>query len=269
MLFRTRGADNLFLQLRSSLREPEFWAYSSWLDIVTRYRRSRLGVLWILLPPLLYVGGIGYFYGKLLGASVLSFIPHLGLGYLLFRMISMVINESASVLPGHQSFILDGHVRLTDFVLRVIAKALFYFVAALPVIAVAVSFAPGLSLIGAVLSAGGFFLVLLNLVWLATIIGLVGARFPDIHELMGSIFIFAFILTPILWSADRAPLNSLHGVLMRMNPLFHLVEVVRAPLLGERLDPTTPFYLAVMTVAGWLLAYLFYRRYARFVPLWM
>lgn len=269
MRFRGEGANNFFRQLKASLSEPEFWAYSSWLDIVTRYRRSRLGVLWVLMPPVLYVGGIGYFYGRLLGAELFTFIPHLGLGYLLFRMISMVINESASVLPNHQSFILDGHVRLTDFVLRVVAKALFYFFAALPVIVVAVSLSPDLDLLGVLLSIAGLLLVLVNLIWMGTIISLMGARFPDIHEVMGSIFIFAFILTPILWSADRAPLGTLHGFLMRINPLFHLIEIVRAPLLEEHLDPTTPVYLAVMTVGGWCAAYLFYRRYSRFVPLWL
>ena len=39
----------LLRDIGRSLREPEFWAYSSWLDIVTKYRRSRLGIIWLLL----------------------------------------------------------------------------------------------------------------------------------------------------------------------------------------------------------------------------
>lgn len=269
MSVRDARFGNVFHQLHASFKAPEFWAYSSWLDIVTRYRRSRLGLFWMLLPPVLYIAGIGYFYGRLLGADLPHFVPHLGAGYLLFRLISMVINDAASVLPAHQAFILDGRVRLTDFVLRVIAKSLFYFISALPVLVVAVSLAPGVSVPGVVLALLGMLLLLANLLWIATIVGLLGARFPDIHELMGSIFIFAFILTPILWDAGRAPAATVHGMLMRANPLFHLIEIVRAPLLGTSLDSTTPPYLALMTVLGWCGAYVFYRRYWRFVPLWL
>ena len=47
---RTRaaaGAPGLTASLVASLRSPSFWLYSSWLEIVTRYRRSSIGVLWL------------------------------------------------------------------------------------------------------------------------------------------------------------------------------------------------------------------------------
>jgi ABC-type polysaccharide/polyol phosphate export permease len=48
-----------------------------------------------------------------------------------------------------------------------------------------------------------------------------------------------------------------------------MIEAIRAPLLGEPLVASTFWYLGVMTVVGWALAWLLYRRYARFVPLWV
>jgi ABC-type polysaccharide/polyol phosphate export permease len=38
-----------------------------------------------------------------------------------------------------------------------------------------------------------------------------------------------FFLTPILWEIDRS--NGLQKVAL-FNPLFHLVDIVRAPMLG-------------------------------------
>ncbi|MFC5571459.1 ABC transporter permease [Lysobacter yangpyeongensis] len=260
---------SLLSDFAESIRRPEFWAYSSWLGIVTKYRRSRLGLLWLVLPSMLYVGGIGYYFAKLQGHEVGTFMPHMGVGYALFRLLSMVINDGSSVLPGHQSFILDGHPRLTDFFLRVLANASFYFCATLPVLAVALSVATGFRWEGLLLALPALALVLCNAAWIAAAIGLLGARFPDIHELMGSVFIFGFILTPILWDPSRAPPGTPHGILMRANPLFHLVQVVRAPLLGESIEPFTFAYLAAFTSLGWLLASYAYRRYARYVPVWV
>ena len=259
----------LLRHLAASLREPEFWAYSSWLDIVSKYRRSRLGIVWLLLPPALYVAGIGYFFARLQGADPMHFIPHLGLGYLIYRLSSNVITESCSVLPGHSSFILDGHLRLTDFVLRTMAKALFYLAAALPIIVVVLCMTPDLQWVGVATALPALIWVLVNLIWISVSMALLGARFPDVIELTGSIFLFAFILTPILWYADRAPPGTVHGTFMRINPLFHMVEVVRAPMLGEPLENGTLVYLGIMTVVGWVLAIWLYRRSSRFVPIWV
>src|SRR5688572_13548931 len=154
----------LLKHLAASLREPEFWAYSSWLDIVSKYRRSRLGIVWLLLPPALYVAGIGYFFARLQNTDPLHFIPHLGLGYLIYRLASNVITESCSVLPGHSSFILDGHLRLTDFVLRTMAKALFYLAAALPIIVVVLCMTPDLQWLGVLTALPALLWVLSNLV---------------------------------------------------------------------------------------------------------
>lgn len=259
----------LLRDMARSLREPEFWGYSSWLDIVTKYRRSRFGLVWLLLPPALYVGGVGYFYALLSKADPLAYMPHLALGYLLFRLLSNVITESCSVLPGHASFILDGHLRLTDFVLRTLAKALFYLAAALPLVVLVLAFSPSVQPLGLLAVPPAFCVVILNLTWISVVVALLGARFPDVGELTGSLFIFGFILTPILWTAEYAPYGTPHGTFMRINPLYHMIEIIRAPLLGATLERLTFVYMAVMTVLGWLVAAHLYRRYSRFVPVWV
>lgn len=259
----------LIRDLKASLREPEFWAYSSWLDIVTKYRRSRLGIVWLLFPPVLYVGGIGYFYALLQKTDPLVSIPPFAIAYLLYRMFTNVVTESCTVLVGHAGFILDGHLRLTDFMFRTMAKALFYLVSALPLVVVVMVLSPAIHPIGLVTLLPAFALVVGNLFWMSAVVALVGARYPDVSEITGSIFIFAFILTPILWPPKYAPYGTPHGTFMRINPLYHMIEIVRGPLVGEAIEPLTYYYMAGMTVLGWALAIVLYRRYSRFVPVWV
>jgi ABC-2 type transport system permease protein len=249
--------------LAESLRNPAFWGYSTWLDIVTRYRKSTLGLLWMLVPPSLYIFGMGYFFARIQGIDPFVFMPHLGLGYLLFRLISMVLIESTSVLPTHAGHILDGRVRLTDFVLKVLVRALFYVL--VPVIVLS----PDSHLGGTFLALGGLVLMLLNLMWLSGVVSLFGARFPDTHEFMGSIFVLGFVVTPILWYPSAAPPGTMHGLVMRLNPAFHLIEVVRAPLLGEPVEPLSLVVCVVGALLGWALWIAVYRRFHRYVALWV
>ena len=255
--------------LAESLRNPAFWGYSTWLDIVTRYRKSKLGLLWMLAPPSLYIFGMGYFFARIQAIDPFVFMPHLGLGYLLFRLISMVLIESTSVLPTHSGHILDGRVRLTDFVLKVLVRALFYLLSSLPVLLPVVVLSPDTHVGGTLLALGGLVLMLLNMMWLAGVVSLFGARFPDTHEFMGSIFVLGFVVTPILWYPSAAPAGTLHGLVMRLNPAFHLIEVVRAPLLGEPVETASLVFCAVAALLGWSLWIWAYRRYHRFVALWV
>lgn len=252
-----------------SFRNPGFWTYSTWLELVTKYRRSRLGLFWALCPAVIYMFGVGGFFGHLQGHEASTFIPHLGIGYVVFRLITISLSECTTTLPGHSNFIMDGRVRLTDYILRVVAKAMFYFVMSLPAMAVALTISSTLRVEGLVLALPAFIVVLLNIGWMGAIVAVLGARLQDIHELIGSVLMFSFLFTPIIWFADQAPEGTLRGTIARANPLYHMIESVRAPLLGEPIENLTYIYLAVMLVGGWLLASLIYRRYARFVPVWV
>jgi len=252
-----------------SFRQPDFWTYSTWLELVTKYRRSRLGLFWALLPAIVYMFGVGAFFGHLQGHDPRDFIPHLGIGYVIFRLITISLSEATTALPAHASFILDGRVRLTDYILRVVAKALFYFAMSAPALLVAVAISPSFQWEGLLLAVPAFVLVLLNIGWMGAIGAVLGARLQDVHELIGSILMFAFLFTPIIWFASQAPADTLRGGIARANPLFHMVESVRAPLLGEPIEISSYVYLGVMLLAGWLAAAIIYKRYARYVPVWV
>lgn len=260
---------SLFRDYVESVRQPEFWVYATWLVLVTKYRQSRLGLLWAMIPAGLYAFGIGWFFSSFMNVSARDFIPHLGLGYVVYRLVTASLNEATTVFSGHSTFILDGRVRLTDYILRVIGRGFFYFVLASPVVAAALAISGSFNFWGLVILPVTISIVLLNIAWLGIIVGVIGARLPDVHQLVGSVLMFSFLFTPILWFADQVPANSLRGGIARANPLFHLVEIVRAPILGNPIETVSLVYLSGLLVVGWLLAAVIYRRYARFVPIWI
>ncbi|WP_187775711.1 ABC transporter permease [Luteimonas suaedae] len=252
-----------------SLRHPEFWVYATWLVLVTKYRQSRLGLAWAMVPSGLYAFGIGWFFSSFMGVPPREFIPHLGLGYVVYRLVTASLNEATTVFSGHSTFILDGRVRLTDYVLRVIGRGFFYFLLSVPVLAVALAISPSFDPWGLLVLPATITIVLLNIAWLGVLVGVIGARLPDVNQLVGSILMFAFLFTPILWFSDQVPISSVRGGIARANPLFHMVELVRAPLLGKPVETSTCIYLLCFLLLGWLLATVVYRRYARFVPIWI
>ncbi|MDQ3525970.1 MAG: ABC transporter permease, partial [Chloroflexota bacterium] len=250
-------------------RNPEFWALSGWLDIVVRARKSRFGILWLLVPSIVYVFGLGAFFAAMQGRSFGQFAAHVALGSMVFRTLMSSVVESSNVFSARGAFIMDGHMRLTDYLLESLAKTFFQFCMFVPATAVALAMFGNVSPLGFAWLPASLGLIYVNGLWITVVFSLVGARFPDFGQLIGNISIFMFLLTPIIWYPDTMPADSIRGQLMRFNPFYHFVTIFRAPFLGEPVETFSLVYVAVMTVVGLLLATLLYRRYARYVSLWI
>lgn len=255
--------------LADSLRNPGFWAFASWLDILVRARRSRLGLLWLLAPSIVYVYGLGSFFASMRGKDMIEFAPHVALGAMVFRTLMSTVIGSSGVFVASHSFIMDGNVRLTDYLMQSLAKAFFDMCMYFPVVLLALALAPQVHVLGLLQAPFWVMLIYVNALWISVVFSLIGARFNDFSQLLGNVSIFIFLLTPIIWEVDMMPAETVRGQLMRINPFFHFVELFRAPILGDAVELTSYLYVTAFTLSGLMLATLLYRRYSRFVPLWI
>jgi ABC-2 type transport system permease protein len=263
------GGFHLWSDLRASLGNPEFWAFSSWLDLLVRARRSALGPFWLMAPALVYVFGLGSFFAEMQGKRIGEFAAYVALGAMVFRTLMSAVIGSSNVFNSSQSFIMDGQMRMTDYLLQSLAKSFFDLCMYLPVTVVALALFGGFSWEGLLWAPVTLLVIYVNGLWITVVFALGGARLPDLGQLVQNVSIFLFLLTPIIWYAETMPAGSLRGQLMRFNPFYHFVTLFRAPILGQPVEPASYWYVGIMTVGGLVLATVLYRRYARFVPLWI
>lgn len=260
---------SFWADLKASFRSPEFWMYSSWLDIITRYRRTRLGLVWIVIPSAVFVAAIGNVYAMVMGHEPEFYMPYLAVGYLLFRFMTQCLSESGSILRTHKSFIMDGRVRMTDYVLRSIAKAFFFYVCSFVVVIAAVAWSPLTSVWSLLTVALSLPVVILNSLWLSSCMSMIGARYADSSEMVTTLMRFGMLLSPILWVGDRFPPGTFGWWAVQLNPAYHLITIVRNPILGEPIPVSSMWFVGVLTILGWCLTSIVYRRYSRFVPIWI
>jgi ABC-type polysaccharide/polyol phosphate export permease len=84
--------------------------------------------------------------------------------------------------------------------------------------------------------------------------------------MVASLLQVAFFGSPILWPATTVGQNSL---IVQMNPIYHLLEIVRAPLLGE--SPTWLSWCVSLSsiVVGTLAAMLLFHRTCHRIVYWI
>ena len=247
-------------------RAHHLWFLLGWQDIRRRYRRSVLGPFWLTLSMGALVGALGTLYGMLFKVEIAVYVPHLALGFIVWALISSVITEGCHVFINAESIIKQVGLPLSVHVNRLLWRnLLILFHNALVFVVVAAVFGiwPGWA---GLLALPGLVLLCLNGLWVVFLFGIVSARFRDVPPIVASIVRICFFVTPIIWMPELVPQRAM---VLEINPFYHMVEVVRAPLLGK--VPALSSWIAVlsMTIGGWVLAFAFFRRYRWRIAYWV
>lgn len=243
--------------------------YATWLQFLIRYRRTLLGPLWIIITPALFIGFLGLLYAEIGNIPASSFIPHLAIGLVFWTLINSFVTNSTVIFIHGKAQILQGTLSIPSIIMMNIFTNILTFAHQLIIIcAVLVYLRIDMSAY-AFLSIIGFALIVLNGVWLSFVFGILGARYRDLQEIVQAVMRIAFLATPIIWMPGETGRGGVLGIYLTINPFYHFLELVRAPLLGASIQPISWIVVITITLLGGSLAYWFHRRFSALVPLWI
>lgn len=239
-----------------------------WQDVRQRYRRSSLGPFWLTISMGVMIGTIGIVFGQIFKAPMSEFFPFLAVGIILWAFISGMLTEGCTGFTEAEGMLKQLPIPLFVYILRVVWRnmlVLAHNIVILPIIFLSVG--KPLTLM-AFASIPGLLLVIVNLTWMALIVGILSARYRDLPPIIASIIQVLFYLTPIIWMPSLLP-ERVGVYLLDLNPAYYLLEIIRAPLLGSMPTVTNWLVVGVMAILGWGVALFFYGRYKRRIAYWL
>jgi len=219
------------------------WVRLGWNDILQRYRRSMLGPFWLTASMAVMVIALGGLYSQLFNTPIHDFLPYLCVGLLLWNLMSSFLIEGGALFTGAESYIKQVRLPYSVYVYRSCWSKLIIFAHNFIIyfgILLYFQIWPGAV---ALLAIPGLLLLLLNSAAITLCIGLVSARFRDVPQLINSLVQIIFFVTPIMWKPE---LLRGRTYIADLNPFYHLLEIVRAPLLGDL--PLARNYIAVLLI---------------------
>ncbi|HHW4678878.1 MAG TPA: ABC transporter permease [Xylella sp.] len=117
----------------------------------------------------------------------------------------------------------------------------------------------------ALLSITGFLVLVFNTAWVTLILSMMCARYRDLAKIVSNATQVICYLTPVIWMTTHFPAST-SEYLLKLNPVYHIVEIVRAPLLGNVPSALNWQISISLAVIGWILATFIYNRYKRRIP---
>ena len=251
----------------------ERWIYVAWFSFIVQFRRTTLGPLWLILNPLLFIVLLGTLYSKVGRVEPAILIPSMTVGVIVWTLIGGFLAQSATVFQRNRAQLLQGSMNLIEIALVEVIKIVLQFLHQIIIIVgVFIIYMQPVTLYS-LLGLVGLALVIANGFWLTMIIGIVGARYRDLAQVMTAMLRIAFLATPIIWVVPGIalgdPRGGLLGPFLFFNPFYHFLEIIRAPLLGNPIAWSTWIVVFLVTIGGFALLDFMQKRFARLVPLWI
>ena len=253
--------------------QHELWLQLGWQDIKQRYRRSTLGPLWITIATGVMSLALGLLYSMLFQIDVAEFLPHVTVGFIVWGFISGCIKDGANVFIENEGLIKQLPSALSVHVYRLVWRQLLFLAHNMVIwLLLVLIFRIPLTL-HTLLFIPGLALLVVNGVWVAMFFGMVATRFRDVAPLLEALVQLLFYVTPIVWTTktlrEQGGEVAQRARIAELNPLYHYLEIVRAPLIGEPV--ATYHWLIVLagTVIGLFLAMLAMKFWRFRVPYWV
>jgi O-antigen export system, permease protein len=242
--------------------------YLAKADIRQRYRRSILGPWWITISTGVMIACIGVIFGTLFKSPLKEFLPFLSAGLILWGFISSTIMEGTSVLIGAEAIIKQLPIPIFSHIIRMVGRNLIVFFHNLiifPIVCLCVQKGINWNIL---YFFPGVVILTLNLLWISLLLAIICTRFRDMTQIVSSLLQIAFYITPIIWMPSLLPARA-SMMLLDPNPVYHLLAIVREPLLGQA--PTITNWLVSIGVflSGSLFSILLFNKYRARISYWL
>ncbi|MBM3486316.1 MAG: ABC transporter permease [Alphaproteobacteria bacterium] len=242
------------------------WGLMGWNDIRQRYRRSLIGPFWLSLSMAVMVIALGFLFSTIFKIDIADYLPFLTLGFLAWAFIAQCVTEGCATFIEAEGFIKQMPLPYSTFVYRVVWRNLIILAhnsVVYVVVALIFGIWPGAT---ALLVLPGLVLLVLNAAWLGILVGALCARFRDVPPIVSSLLQMVFFVTPIIWKPELAGDRMLF---VDLNPFFHFVELIRAPLLGHAPAAASWLVCIAVTAVGWIATALVFRRCRARIAYWV
>ena len=247
----------------------ERWLTLAWTDIRLRYRRTKLGPFWMTLNTAFMILSVGAVWGFIFHMPMREYLPYFAVGMVAWNFISLCIVEGCRVFLDSAHLIKAVPNPPILYVWRSMARQiiclghnLVFLVVLWVVLMRPLDW-------GALAAIPGLLLLATTLFGAILVLSILCARYRDIPQFITSVLQVLFLVTPIIWSTGKIGVDQIPGIILHANPLFNLIEVIRAPVLGH---PTTSANWLIATFTAGLVLVLglgLYGRFAKRIPYWI
>ncbi|RAP37445.1 ABC transporter permease [Legionella quinlivanii] len=225
-----------------------FWSHLALADLRSRWRRSAMGIFWSIIQPLGMTLLLALVFSRLFHVNITYYAPYILSGLIVWEFIGSSLTGGSLAFVQADAYIKQCKHPLAIYTLRLIISNIIVLALASIVLWIWALVVMPENFGFCWLAIFTFFPLLAIIVWpLASLLAYLGTRFRDIPHAMGLILQVVWFISPVYFEAKMFRNGGLNA-LVDYNPLYHLLQLIRAPVL-EGKWPTLDNYLVCLAAA--------------------
>ena len=217
-------------------------------EVVLRYKRSLLGVWWVLLNPLLTMAVLWVVFSHVFRFETgVPYAVYLLSGLVLYTFFDQAVSGAGGAMLSNAAVLSKVHVPSEVVCVSVaLGAAVNFALGLLPLLAImliaGVALQPTLPLV--LLPA---VLLLVTAVGLGLLLAPLTVRFQDTTQITRVALLLGLYASPVFWPPSIV--EGRWGDAIEVNPLFHFLRAVRATLYEGTLGPWSAWAVMAGTAA--------------------
>lgn len=236
-------------------------------ELFSTLQLSKLGPLWLIIQPLLWMLAMIALLRPTQVAQQPIYALYVALGVIFYHGIQTFMTRGAQVFTREKGHILNVPLPLSVFVLKNAMLVLTEIAIASP-IAVATMLVIGLPPSPVMLLAIPGLVIFLSFgVGLTLLLGTLAARIVDIVQAVQSAMRVLLFLTPVFWVPEG--MHGVRHIFAYYNPLYYMLLVVRAPLMGVAPEPWQWLVALACALVALVAGIACFARFRERIPVWI
>jgi ABC-type polysaccharide/polyol phosphate export permease len=253
--------------MQRALRHRQFVWVLAKKDIFAGTHLTILGPVWLVLQPLLWILAMFYLVQPTLPNQKVNYQLYIAIGVILYSSVQTFITGGTQVFVREKGLILNVALPLSVFAFKNAARVVIEMLIMSPIILVTMIFYPPASGPAMFLAIPGLLILFVFGFGVTLALGTLSARFADVIYMTQALMRVMLFVTPVFWLPDltRGP----RLLIANLNPLYHLLAVVRDPLMGK-VPPLIHYQIAIpLALTAFVVGLLLFTRFRGRVPVWI
>jgi len=226
-------------------------------DIKFKFRRSKLGLLWTILQPLLLTMIIAAVFGFVFKQKVGTYAPYILSGILVWDIISAAVIGNGSSFIQAEAYIKQFAHPIMIYPIRASLVSIINFLIATTGLFAWVLFVYPQNVLTAIISLPLTAFIYFIMAWSISVISShMYVRYRDYPFVMSLALQLLWYLSPVFFKEEMFLSNPMLHVLFVVNPITHILMLMRQPFLSGCFADTVSYVYslsiaAILLIVAW------------------
>lgn len=227
--------------LRGIWEARYFWLHLARAELKYKFRRSRLGLLWTVINPLMLMLMITLIFGNLFDIPMREFAPYVFSGLIVWEFVLGSAIAGCNSLLVSEAYIKQFRHPMVIYPLKTTLVQISTFMIAIQALFLWLLVTDPTNLLISVLTLPITTACLFLLGWpIAVITSSINLKYRDFSQVLGLVMQLLWYMSPVFFMPEMFRAKQL-AALLEYNPITHILNLVRAPLLNGTLPSAVDF----------------------------